>query len=36
MNIREIVYEGADRIHLAHDRDHWQALENTVINLRIP
>jgi hypothetical protein len=31
MGIREIEWEGVDWIHLAHDRDQWQALENMVL-----
>jgi len=27
--------EGADWIHLAQDRDQWQAVVNTVMNLRV-
>jgi hypothetical protein len=30
---REIGWEGVDWIHLAQDRDQWQALVNMVINL---
>jgi hypothetical protein len=25
-----------DWVHLASDKDHWWALENTVMNLRVP
>jgi len=35
MDLREIGWEPADQIHLAQDRDQWQALPNTVMNLRI-
>jgi hypothetical protein len=34
--LREIGWEGVDWMHLAHDRDQWQALVNTVMNLWIP
>jgi hypothetical protein len=29
-------WEGVDWIHLAQDRDQWQALVNTVMNLQVP
>jgi hypothetical protein len=29
---REIVWDDTDWIDLAHDRDQWRALVNTVIN----
>jgi hypothetical protein len=31
-----IGWDGMDWIHLAHDRDQWRALVNTVMNLRVP
>jgi hypothetical protein len=34
--LREIIWDGIDSIHLAHDRDQWRALLNTVMNLRFP
>jgi hypothetical protein len=34
--LREIGCEGVDWIHLAQDRDHWRAVVNTVMNLRVP
>jgi hypothetical protein len=36
MNLREMGWGGIDWIDLAQDRDHWRALVNSVMNLRIP
>jgi hypothetical protein len=36
MDLREIGWDGVDWVDLAQDRDHWRALVNTVMNLRIP
>jgi hypothetical protein len=36
MDLREIGWEGVDWMHLAQDIDRWQALVNTVLNLRVP
>jgi len=36
MNLREIGWEGVDWIHLAQDREQWQALVNMVMNLWVP
>jgi hypothetical protein len=36
MDLREIGLGGMDWIDLAHDRDEWGALVNTVMNLRVP
>jgi hypothetical protein len=36
MDLREIGWDDMDWIELAQDRDHWRALVNTVLNLRIP
>jgi hypothetical protein len=36
MDLREIGWDGVDWIDMAQDRDHWRALVNTVVNLRVP
>jgi hypothetical protein len=36
MDLREIEWDGMDWIDLAQDRDHWMALVNTIMNLRVP
>jgi hypothetical protein len=36
MDLREIRFGDVDWIHWAQDRDRWQALVNTVMNLRFP
>jgi hypothetical protein len=36
MDLREIGWDGMDRIDLAQDRDQWRALVNPVMNLRVP
>jgi hypothetical protein len=33
---REIGWGGMDWIHMAQDRDQWQALVNMVTNIRVP
>jgi hypothetical protein len=35
INLREIGWSSMDWIHLAQDRNHWRALGNTVMNLRV-
>jgi hypothetical protein len=34
--LREIGFGDVDWIHWAQDRDRWQALVNTLMNLRVP
>jgi hypothetical protein len=36
MDLRETGLEDVDWIHVAHDRDRWRALVNTIISLRFP
>jgi hypothetical protein len=36
MDLKEIGFGDVDWIHLAQVRDRWQALVNTVMNLRVP
>jgi hypothetical protein len=36
MDLRKIRWDGMDWIDLAQDREHWRALVNTVMNLRVP
>jgi hypothetical protein len=36
MDLGEIGWDGRDWIELSQDRDHWRALVNTVMNLRVP
>jgi hypothetical protein len=36
MDLREIGRDGVDWVDLVQDRDHWRALVNTVMNLRVP
>jgi hypothetical protein len=36
MDLREIGWDGMDRINLAQDRDQWRALVNKVMNLLVP
>jgi hypothetical protein len=36
MDLREIGIDGANWIHLVHDRVQWCAFVNTMINLRAP
>jgi hypothetical protein len=36
LEIQKMEWRGMDWIDLAQDRDMWQALVNTVINLRVP
>jgi hypothetical protein len=36
MELRDLGWDGLDRIDLAEARDQWRALVNSVVNLRIP
>jgi hypothetical protein len=36
MDLREIGWDGVDWVDMTQDRDHWRALVNTVMNLRVP
>jgi hypothetical protein len=36
IDLREIEWDGMNWIELAHVRDKWRALVNTVMNLRVP
>jgi hypothetical protein len=36
MDLREVGWEGTNWIDLAQDRDRWQAVVYTVMNLRVP
>jgi hypothetical protein len=36
MDLREIGWDRMDWIDLAHDRDQWMTLVNTIMNLRVP
>jgi hypothetical protein len=36
MDVKEIRMGGVDWIHLTLGVDHWQALVNTAMNLRVP
>jgi hypothetical protein len=36
LDIRKIGWDEMDWIDLVQDRDHWRALMNTVMNLRVP
>jgi hypothetical protein len=35
MDLTEVEWEDVDWIHLDQDRDHWRAVVNTVMNLRV-
>jgi hypothetical protein len=36
MDLGEVGWGGVDWIGLAHDRDKWRALVNSVLDLRVP
>jgi hypothetical protein len=35
MDLREITWEGVHGMHLAQDRDQWQAVVNIVMDFRV-
>jgi hypothetical protein len=35
-DLRDIIWEGVDWMHLAQDRNQWRAVVDTVINFRVP
>jgi hypothetical protein len=36
MDLRETGWDSVGRIDMAHERDQWRVLVNTVMNLRVP
>jgi hypothetical protein len=36
MDLTEIGWQGVDWMHLAQDRNQWQAVANIVVNLQVP
>jgi hypothetical protein len=36
IDLKEIEWDGADCIHLIDDLDHWRALVNAIMSLRVP
>jgi hypothetical protein len=36
IDIKETGWKGVGRIQLAHDRDQWWYVKNTVMNFRVP
>jgi hypothetical protein len=36
MDLRETVWSGMGWVDLAHNRDQWMAVVNTVMNLLVP
>jgi hypothetical protein len=36
MDLKAILYDGVDWIHLPQDRNQWWALLNMVVNLQAP
>jgi hypothetical protein len=35
MDVKEIMWEGVDWIHLAQDKDKWRAFVITIMNLSV-
>ena len=36
MDLKEIVWDGMDWNNLAHERDKWQAVVSTIMNVQVP
>jgi len=36
LDVRIVGWKGVDWIHVVEDRDHWRAVVNVSLNLRVP
>jgi hypothetical protein len=36
MDLKEVVWEDVEWMHLAQDREQWRTVVNTLINVRVP
>jgi hypothetical protein len=36
MDVSAILWKGLEWMYMVQDRDHWQDLENTVMNIQVP